>query len=201
MHKFIALEGIDGAGTTTLMHNLERLLSERGERVHTTFEPTKGPTGQFIRTLLSASSTYPTDTTALALLFAADRKLHWLGEIEPALAQGKTVITDRYTLSSLAYQSLDVELSFLETINSSVPQAELVLYIDIEPEIGMERIARRGLPLERLESMELQTQIRKTYHSLLHTYSGAVITLDGCLPPEALAQAALRAILGESRGG
>src|SRR4051812_35922446 len=101
--RLIALEGVDGAGTTTQAQRLAVLL---GARAHVTREPSGGPLGQLLRQLLSGAHA-DLDPAAVALLFAADRLDHLSREVEPALARGQHVITDRYLLSSLAYQTVD----------------------------------------------------------------------------------------------
>src|SRR4051794_5711725 len=102
--KLIVLEGIDGAGTTT---QAQRLGKHFGARVHVTREPSDGAAGILIRQILRGEY-HPYDHTALALLFAADRLDHLKREIEPQLQKGVHVISDRYVISSLVYQSLFV---------------------------------------------------------------------------------------------
>ncbi len=109
---FIVLEGVDGAGTTTLMHELVAHFRQQRRAVHGTCEPTAGPIGSLIRQALSrrfvvqgASGAGAPGWTTMALLFAADRQDHLQAEILPLLQDGVSVICDRYDLSSLAYQS------------------------------------------------------------------------------------------------
>src|SRR5690242_1367991 len=107
---FIVLEGIDGSGTTTQAARLAQTLQARGARVHATREPSTGPVGRLLRqaltgTLVADERPVQLDFCTLALLFAADRMDHVRREIEPALARGEVVISDRYDLSSLIYQS------------------------------------------------------------------------------------------------
>ena len=192
---FIAIEGIDGAGTTTLMANLKALLCADGHTVHTTSEPSRGEAGQLIRRLLSPDCEIEADSATLALLFAADRKLHWLAEIEPRLQKGEVVITDRYTLSSLAYQSIGEDGEWVASLNSKVPSPHLLIYVDIDPAVGMARITARGKTLERLEKLELQHTVRQNYLALYAAYDGPKISLSGTLSPAELAQAAYDACL------
>jgi dTMP kinase len=101
--RFIALEGIDGSGTTTQKARLAAALRDRGLDVLETFEPSEGPLGTMARGMLRGDD--PAAPDLLALVFAADRLEHLSRCIEPALAAGRTVICDRYVLSSLVYQS------------------------------------------------------------------------------------------------
>src|SRR5690242_14637174 len=105
MHRgmLVALEGIDGSGTSTQMGPLAALVRARGCEVVTTAEPTGGPIGMLLRQALRRQLRL--DDATLALLFAADRLDHLSHEVEPALARGAVVLTDRYILSSYAYQS------------------------------------------------------------------------------------------------
>src|SRR5258705_309057 len=99
---FIVLEGLDGAGTTTQTERLAAALRARGQTVLATAEPTDGPVGRLLRRFLSGE--LEIEETAQALLFAADRLHHLQNQIEPTLAGGAIVISDRYYLSNLAYQ-------------------------------------------------------------------------------------------------
>ena len=108
--RFIVLEGIDGAGTTTQCARLAARLRAGKAPVRTTREPSDGPVGATIRQILAgrvvgAGGRAPGWAT-MALLFAADRADHIDAEIEPFLSTGGTVISDRYDASSLAYQSV-----------------------------------------------------------------------------------------------
>ncbi|CDK38119.1 thymidylate kinase [Halorubrum sp. AJ67] len=105
--RFISIEGVDGAGTTTQAQAVADELVERHDGLTeddtlVTAEPTDGEIGRLIRTGLAGD--IELSQQALALLFAADRVNHIKTTIEPALNDGKTVITDRYYLSSYAYQ-------------------------------------------------------------------------------------------------
>src|SRR5260221_11866499 len=118
---FAALEGIAGSGRTT---QLERLVSHLdaglGRRAHATREPSTGPVGRLLRELLLGQHALPdgapADGHAMALLFAADRRDHLRREIEPALAAGTDVVSDRYLMSSLAYQAEEAERSWVASL-------------------------------------------------------------------------------------
>src|SRR5688572_4731702 len=97
--RFIALEGLDGSGTTTQAARLADALGARGRTVVRTQEPSHGPIGRLVREALRSLDA-PLDPDALALLFAADRRDHVASEIEPALARGHDVVCDRYVMSS-----------------------------------------------------------------------------------------------------
>ena len=88
-------------------------LRAAGRHVHTTAEPSKGPIGVLIRQMLGGDRARTAIHRELALLFAADRLDHMAREIEPQLAAGVDVVSDRYVLSSLVYQSLDLPLDWV----------------------------------------------------------------------------------------
>ena len=103
--KFIVFEGIDGAGKTTQIKMLARVLEEHGISCHITAEPTEYPSGKKIREALSGR--LPATPLEMAEMFASDRAIHNVHEgdgINACLSAGKTVISDRYYYSSLAYQ-------------------------------------------------------------------------------------------------
>src|SRR5947209_3591339 len=110
--RFVVLEGIDGAGTMTLVARLADQLSGESESVaaRTTRETSDGPFGPLVRQVLTGRIVVPggraPDWTTMALLFAADRLDHIESEIEPFVAEGGVIISDRYDASSLAYQSI-----------------------------------------------------------------------------------------------
>src|SRR5690606_1380005 len=143
----IVLEGIDGAGTTTQAERLAELLRGWGKSVVLTREPTSGPIGRLLRTTLGGGLTdaegerVDLDWAAMALLFAADRLDHVRREIEPALLRGEVVISDRYDLSSLVYQSATCPegasaTPWLTQLNARARRPDLTLVLDIPPEVA-----------------------------------------------------------------
>lgn len=171
---FIVLEGIDGSGTTTQAAVLaEKLLSE-GYDVVVTREPTSGPVGKFLRLALAGKLTgegdvpVSLDWSAMALLFSADRLDHLLREIDPALARGAVVISDRYDLSSLIYQSAtcpegEAVLPWLRSLNARARRPDLTLVLDVSPEVAEERRRSRAGDPEIFEKAELQRRLAQLY--------------------------------------
>ena len=145
---FIAIEGLDGCGSTTQI----RLLGERFPDWHRTAEPSQGPAGLLIREALRGDNPLP--DSVLPYLFAADRKDHLEREIEPALARNVRVVTDRYYASSMAYQALISPLDRIVTLNQDFRSPDLTLFLDISPEQALERIVARGQAIERFETLE-----------------------------------------------
>ncbi len=101
---FVAIEGIDGVGKSTVITALRKKLENDGYRVYTTAEPSQSPIGRLIRDWLLKPRTNVVHSSIYALLFTADRVQHYYGEIKPMLDKGYLVITERYMESTLAYQ-------------------------------------------------------------------------------------------------
>jgi dTMP kinase len=173
--RFIVLEGIDGAGTTTQAKRLRDALVARGTPVCLTCEPTAGPIGTLIRQALQRKLVLPGSTephalswSSMALLFAADRLDHLDTVVLPALAEGKTVVSDRYVLSSLAYQSVtspegEKSVAWIREINARAIRADLTLVFDVDDAVAAERRALRGGPAEIYEVSDIQRRLSAAY--------------------------------------
>ncbi len=193
---FVAVEGIDGAGTTTLTGNLKSMLEDSGMTVHVTREPSDLTVGRFIRAELSTHRAGMPDR--MALLFAADRVEHYFTEILPK-SQENIVISDRYKLSSLAYQgALGADVAWVDTINSRVPWPDLTLYVELDPEVAYDRLRVRDA-LEEYETLVFQKKVARFYGRLLERHDFPLVRLDGRLAPDELARQAFRHIM-EARG-
>jgi len=189
--RFIVLEGVDGAGTTTQTRLLAQALQARGVLVHTTAEPSAGPIGVLLRralsgTLVEADEQAPSWTT-LALLFAADRLDHVQREIAPKLAAGVTVICDRYDHSTLAYQSVGgggpEAIGWLRELNRHAPRPDVCFVLDVPAEVAAaRRQARKGKP-EIFDSGALQRRLGAFYAQLERWFAGeAIVHVDGTQP-------------------
>jgi dTMP kinase len=134
---FIVLEGLDGCGKSTHAGLLAEWLREKGSDVLLTAEPTGGPIGLLIREILSGK--FGVDPKTMALLFTADRVEHTL-EIRAALDLGRTVISDRYYYSTVAYQSAQgVDRKWLMELNKFALTPDLVVFLDVDPALGAAR--------------------------------------------------------------
>ena len=163
--RFIVIEGIDGAGTTTQTRLLVDWMNERGWRARATGEPSQGPIGRLLREILGGAHGR-VDGTAMALLFAADRLDHLAREVEPALAEGVHVVSDRYTHSSLAYQAEEADRSLVAEINRRARPVDLTLLLDLPAEVAAERRARAGRPVERYDDLAVQRRVAARYAEL-----------------------------------
>lgn len=138
----IAVEGIDGAGKTTLAHALGECFRAASIPVVVSKEPTQGPWGSLLRA--SAAEGRLTADEELRLLLL-DRRQHVSELINPALSRDEIVILDRYYPSTAAYQGaagLDVDDLLVQ--NSFAPEPDIVLVLDLEPAEGLRRIYARG---------------------------------------------------------
>jgi dTMP kinase len=191
--RFIVLEGADGVGTTTQSQALAALLKKRGRRVHITCEPSTGIIGRLIRGSLNRAVDHPHDRKALALLFAADRLDHVSREIEPQLAAGVDVISDRYVLSSLVYQSLDAPLDWVESINEHAPKPHATVLMTLPPEVALKRLAaRKGRDIFEDDTSQLRVHARYTeLASVVHA-----MIVDGNAPVEAVTERILAVLDG-----
>lgn len=157
--RFITLEGGEGAGKSTQARLLTEWLNAQGIEALLTREPGGSPQGEELRALLVQGDEGRWDPLSETLLHFAARREHLRATIKPALARGVWVVCDRFADSTMAYQSygLGVNSSFVATLYDHVVGKEgpdLTLVFDLEPEIGMARVAARGGDVTRYESMD-----------------------------------------------
>ena len=161
--KFVVIEGPDGVGKSTVA----RLFPL------TTSQPSIGPIGANIRRLLNSEQIPPVN---LPPLFAGDRAWHLRTVILPSLSTGQTVTCDRYTLSSIVYQSFNLDGSFneeraLETrrLNEIFYQPDLTVILTCDIEVSMERIAKRSTERQAMENEPFQRSVHAAYSSVQPT--------------------------------
>jgi len=176
---FIVLEGIDGSGTTTQLERLARHLVAGGRRVHTTREPSQGPVGRLLREILLGGHRRPegspVDGLAMALLFAADRRDHLTREIDPALAAGTDVVSDRYLFSSLAYQAQEAERGWVASLARDLRVPDLTLLLDVPVSVAAARRRAAGRPDERYDADDVQSRVAARYRELCALDPRAVV--------------------------
>ena len=177
--RFVVLEGADGAGTTTQARALAETLNARGHAVHITAEPSTGAVGRLIREQLATGEKNTARWQSLALLFAADRLLHVEDEIEPRLAAGEWVISDRYALSSLVYQGLHVDEDWVKTLNQYAVAPDIVLLVTLPLPVALERISGRAGTREVYENEALQARVHARYAALAEAVDAVVVDGQG----------------------
>ncbi len=196
--KFVVIEGLDGAGTTTQCARIAAALAGHGLQVLTTREPSDGPVGQQLRLALTGRLGLPqrrgplTEDT-LALLFAADRMDHLAATIEPALERGVIVLCDRYLLSSLAYQGTALPMGWVETINGRARKPDLTLFIEVDAKTASRRRAARGGEAELFEAEDRQARIARQYLTAIRRRSSRerIVRIDGTGSAEQVTDEAL----------
>ena len=179
---FITVEGADGAGKTTHLDFIQRWLTARGAAVVRTREPGGTALGELLREILLDKDGAPISGRAELLLFFADRAQHLDEVIEPALAAGKWVLSDRFTDATYAYQGggrgmAMKDIATLETLTQGTLQPDLTMLLDVPPEVGRMRVLQKDLTMlntsadaersnaDRFEkqSMDFNKAARKVY--------------------------------------
>ena len=201
---FVVFEGGEGAGKSTQVRLLAEALQAQGRDVVMTREPGATDIGSQIRHLVldrqretDGQARRPTITPrAEALLYAADRAHHVAAVIRPALARGAVVISDRYVDSSLAYQgagrTLPVdEVSWLSAWATGGLKPDLVVVLDIEPSVGLHRVAQREAhpDLVETESLSFHERVRYAFLDLAADEPSRYLVLDAARDPEQLTEA------------
>lgn len=194
--RFIVLEGLDGAGTTTQLVRVCAELRRQGFTVHTTCEPSGGPVGSLLRQALTRrlmlpGGQRPLSDETLALLFAADRVDHLEAEIIPALERGEVVLCDRYVLSSLAYQGSSLPMSWVEEINGRSIVPDLTFFLEVDVPTARRRRASRGGATELFDADERQRKIRRQYIEAMkrRARTEKIVRVDGSASPDEVTQA------------
>jgi dTMP kinase len=181
----IVVEGIDGAGSTTQSEMLMEWLGRAGIPAVFTSEPSIGPIGVTLREHLGRRLEL-NGPQAEALAFAADRMDHVVSEIVPALARGETVVTDRYYLSSLAYQALRCDLEWLLEINRSAVRPDLTVFLSVPADVGMARFSDRATRERFEEDRDELARIAARYDAAIARLGrdGELVhVVDGTQPP------------------
>ena len=169
--SLLVFEGLDGSGKSTQAAALVQRLLASGYDVVATREPTDGPTGRRIRE--RARTAEPVAAAELLRWFDEDRRQHVAEVIAPALDAGQVVVSDRYFLSSVAYQGalgLDPD-EILSASESAHPWPDLALLLEIEPAVGLSRVASRpGVDEPAFAQRALLERVAAIYAGLERPY-------------------------------
>jgi dTMP kinase len=199
--RFITLEGIEGAGKSTLARTLESVLRERGLRVIATREPGGSPLAERLPGILLERGTAQITPVAETLLMFAARSLHIESRIRPALEQGSWVICDRFSDATRAYQGAGrgVDAALIESLAQAVhprlwPQRTLLL--DLPVELGLTRARARRAGGDRFEDEERQffERARARYLQVAAQEPQRVRVIDARVDPVQVATQAFAAI-------
>ncbi|GHH53047.1 dTMP kinase [[Pseudomonas] boreopolis] len=191
----VAIEGIDGAGKTTLARSLQAGLEAAGVAVTVSKEPTTGPWGMRLRESAAAGRLGPGDEVKFLL---RDRQQHVAELIRPALERGEIVILDRYYPSMVAYQgALGYRLARLLAMNEFAPAPDVLLLVDVSPEVGLARIRARG---DRPNHFETQATLERSREIFLSIDVPNKHVIDGNQrPDDVLGDAQLQVYLAITR--
>lgn len=198
--KFIVLEGSDGSGKTTVLQGLKAFLAERELPFLYSREPGGTPVGEKIRDLLLDTDNEGMGGACEALLYAASRAEHVEKRIRPALEAGQNILSDRFTLSSLAYQGRGRELGLDEVaaINHFATgglEPDLVLFLDVDPIRVLERKGEVA-PKDRLEQEDADF-FNRVYQGYLDAlpYMKHCVRIDASRSPQEVLEACEQAIV------
>ncbi len=186
--RFIVFEGIDGSGKTTQLSMFLDCLKRQGLSCYETKEPTDGPIGSLVNQILKKRLTV--DERATATLFAGDRLDHLLNPHNGLCAkveQGIHVVSDRYYLSSYAYNGSKVPLDWVIELNqqaAAILKPDAHIFVDVSPEVAVGRIAANRYETELYESIENLTAVRNQFLSIFDRMKDQenVIIVDGNRP-------------------
>jgi dTMP kinase len=192
--RLVVIEGIDGAGKSSLIQHLAGFCARHGRKAICSREPTAGTWGRKIRAT-AATGRLPLEEEIV--FFLEDRREHVARTIAPALANGEIVLLDRYYFSNAAYQGArgaDPQ-AVLARNREFAPAPDLVLLLDLDPSTGRGRITGRGDVPDAFEDLQNLARVREILISLRDP---TFRILDAALPAErvaALAEKALETLL------
>lgn len=165
---WIAIEGIDGAGKSSVILKLQEKLQAKNQDVVLTREPGGTELGQKLRTIIEST---PHSTQAEVFLFAADRQEHFLKVIKPAIKAKKIIISDRSVYSSIAYQGYGHGLNISDIIEINKIALEnkfpdLLVYLNLDPVLAMERIKKSRETTTHFEKLDYLKKVVVGFEAL-----------------------------------
>lgn len=183
---FITFEGGEGSGKTTIASLVKEQLEKEGYQVVLTREPGGVDIAEEIRNVILDVKNTNMDKKTEALLYAASRRQHLVEKVIPALNQGAVVICDRFIDSSLVYQGLARGIDIDEVYKMNLFATENILpqrtiFFDIQPELGMQRIAmNKDREVNRLdmEKMDFHHKVYQGYLQICDKYPQRIVKVD-----------------------
>jgi len=179
--KFLAFEGLDGSGQTTQTNLLSGYLRQIGFEVIITKEPTwDNEAGKWVNETLQQNKNLNSDELKLLQeKFAEDRDWHQKNRVEPALKEGKIVITDRSQFSSFAFGAASgVDIEYLFSLNDKFINPDMVILLKVNPSVCIARIQKRGGKEALFEKEKQLGKVWKVYEKLAKKFKNIVI-VDG----------------------
>lgn len=191
--RFITFEGIDGSGKSTQVRRLSAALEADGVEVVTTREPGGAPGAEEIRQLVLTGEPDRWSAETEILLFTASRRDHLEKTIEPALAAGKTVISDRFADSTRVYQGatrgdLRTKVDQLHEVMIG-REPDLTFIIDMDPAVALARGLARNSGEDRFEDfgLDFQKTLRAGFLQLAKDFADRCVVINGDRDPDAVA--------------
>jgi dTMP kinase len=184
--RFITLEGIEGAGKSTVANLVREWLAARGITARVTREPGGTPLAERVRNIVLERGSEAVPATAETLLMFAARSIHVENLIRPALRQGEWVICDRFTDATRAYQGYGrgMDMAWIERLAAAVQgdlQPDCTLLLDLPVDVGLSRArGRSGNAADRFEAEvgEFFERVRAGYLTLARTEPGRIRVID-----------------------
>jgi dTMP kinase len=199
--RFITLEGIEGAGKTTVADRITQALRARGITVHATREPGGTKLAERIRALVLDRGEEHISATAETLLMFGARQVHVDNLIRPALARGEWVLCDRFTDATHAYQGggRGVDRGLIDRIASAVHgdlQPDCTLLLDVPVRVGLERMQARRGAVDRfeIESAQFFERVRNRYLDLARVAPQRFRVIDATAKLDQVCDAAIAAL-------
>ena len=199
--RFITLEGIEGAGKTTVADRLTQSLRKRGLTVHATREPGGTKVAEGIRSLVLNRGDEHISATAETLLMFGARQIHVDNLIRPALTRGEWVLCDRFTDATHAYQGggRGVDRQLIERLAQVVHgdlQPDCTILLDVPVRVGLERMQARRGAVDRfeIESSQFFERVRNRYLELAHAQPQRFRIVDATVKLDLVCDAAVAAL-------
>lgn len=199
---FVTIEGPEGSGKSSVTKRVTEMLEKEGYEVVLTREPGGTPISEEIRNVILDKANTKMDGMTEALLYAASRRQHLVEKIWPLSKAGKIVISDRFIDSSLAYQGGARGLGIDKILDLNMYATDgyfpdLTLLFDIEPELGLARIAansNREVNRLDLEKLDFHKKVRTTFLELAKRFPKRYVVIDASQSFEKVIQDAYHAI-------
>lgn len=180
--RFIAIEGLDGSGSSTQVKLLFEYFRKKKKKVHFTREPTRYLIGGLIKSYVSGD--WKSTPECLQLLFTADRAYHLNKEIIPLLKKGVIVICDRYFFSTLAYGSLEIkDKEWLFNLNKKFILPDITFLLKVRPKICLKRMRKERFFLTLFEEEEKLKKVWKNFEKLAKEFKN-IYVINGERPVE-----------------
>jgi len=205
--KLIVFEGVEGCGKSTQIHLCQQWLEKLGLSVVLTREPGGTALGTHLRQLLlEKSADQPIANLTELILYTADRAQHVAQELLPNLDQGKYILCDRYTDSTIAYQGYGrgFDLNLIKQLNQIATNgliSDVTIWLDVHVEEGLARKRGTGNELDRIEqeTLDFHHRVQQGYATLAATHPSQIFRVDGSWTRE-IVQEEIQEILGRKLG-